>query len=325
MLNNFGFQQLPVLIIGFERIEHIRKLIYKLKDFGVCNILVSLDFSPKKEIRFQQELLVKEFDKPSEIQMTNIQFWLKTRNHGIAANVVSSIDWLFASHEVGVIFEDDLDFESDFLKFCYDALGFYLDSTEVCMISGNRFDEETNSCVVGAVTYPQIWGWATWRHKWKEMRNLILKPSYRTIMSPPLAAKAFFRAGSRRVHDGVVDTWDTPLAYEFLCSKRLCVIPPINLVTNLGNDQFAIHTQRDSFSLNFPIKSLEKVEYLTVNELRKESQRHNLYLERQVFLIRWFHIFSPVKYWLQRKLILKGNPTLVPLRKRIEQAENFEF
>jgi hypothetical protein len=99
--------------------------------------------------------------------------------------------------------------------------------------------------------------------------------------------------------DGKVDTWDTPLAAEFISNRWLCLIPPRNLVSNFGNDANASHTFDGSHGLNMPISILTGDVDFRKRFNETDIKHYNMRLEKEVFNIQRKHallaIYSRIK------------------------------
>jgi hypothetical protein len=143
-----------------------------------------------------------------------------------------------------------------------------------------------------------IWGWATWEEKWKEMASslVVLNTSQnRDFFS---ARKNFWQVGARRAHNGLVDAWDIPLANAQFDAGKYTVIPPVNLVTNIGFDSNATHTSGDVFPLNHPVQKLSANYQFRLRNENKDANYYDSLLEKNLFKIRFHHsflkIYSPI-------------------------------
>lgn len=310
---------LPILLIGYSRLENIQITVQKLIKMSLSNIYIALDFSNDGKVQIQQQKMVENLEN---LYGNEIKIWYRQKNHGVGVGIITAIDWFFASNEKGIILEDDLVFNLSFLIFCAEAFKHYR-KEEIFMISGNRFDHATNSDSVAITNYPQIWGWATWRENWLEMRTLITKhKSFRIecLWSP---RKAFFCAGAMRVRRGMIDTWDIPLAYEMLILNKICLLPPVNLVSNIGSDRFAVHTRNRNFPLNFPILEPQQIVFAAIEKAKSDSRRINTFLEKKVFQIKNRHLFSPLKLSIMIVYHRMSGREFRTLASRLEDAENF--
>lgn len=315
--------ELPVLVLGYSRTESIEQIVLKLRSFGVKHIFLSLDFAEDLNVRQKQVELIAKLRKqmPSE---SNLAIWYRSRNHGIAAGIISGLDWFFENCSRGVIIEDDLKFNLDFLKFCAAELDANQNNTELLLISGNRFDSIGDNPAAALCTYPQIWGWASWSEKWQEMRKLILKPKRFKLSNYLIPKFAFFFAGARRVQLGYLDTWDLPLAYEMIRGKKYCLLPPVNLVSNLGFDAHAVHTRNAEFPLDFPLATLPSNYESTLSEMIDRIDERNHFLEKRVFKVSLRNLLSPLKLSMEISLGLKRPDKIQPLEVRVRDSERHE-
>jgi hypothetical protein len=296
---------LPCLIIAYRRIEGVKNILRNLQASGVKRIFLAID-GPRNNIdtAVQQEI-VSWANSFALNYGLDLRILCQKKNLGVAVGVISAIDWFFSIESFGVIIEDDLEISEDFLDFVLQSRHQILSNKDVWMISGDQFfPNATDGKSAVFINYPLVWGWATSSAKWQEIKNSILSPrsySLKLIFSPVLS---FWWSGARRVWDGSVDTWDIPLAYEMILNKRLTVTPPLNLIRNFGFDANAAHTLVEKFPLNFPIASFDSnKQSLDFYFSKSDSESMNKRLEKYVFGVSWFHIFSPFKYFLiSRKL-----------------------
>jgi hypothetical protein len=216
------------------------------------------------------------------------------KNLGVGVGVISAIDWFFGEVECGHILEDDLLVSSGFFQFSRTCLTSFAQDSRVMMVSGTEITGQwrDQSAILWS-NYPMIWGWSTWRDRWIVMRAGLLTRKTSNVHNFPSPTNCYWSIGANRVLDGKVDTWDTPLAAEFMIRGWLSVIPPVNLVSNFGDDGNASHTQSGSLGLNLPIMDLPRgVKILDSRNLDK-IKSYNKYLERNIFLIRKKHLFLP--------------------------------
>jgi hypothetical protein len=99
--------------------------------------------------------------------------------------------------------------------------------------------------------------------------------------------------GSNRALSGKVDTWDTQLAYEFLIQKKLCLLPPVNLVTNVGSDKFASNSKIENETMNMQTHQLPDPFDINSQPDEFEVIKYNSMLEQRVFRIKLRHLLVP--------------------------------
>ena len=146
--------------------------------------------------------------------------------------------------------------------------------------------------------YPMIWGWATWAEKWREMRSSLIRDKKTTFFQTLNYRYTYWKIGAERVLSGKVDTWDTPLAYEFMAQNKFCVLPPINLVSNIGVDEMASHTTSIGNGVGTPIERSNTQITLTLNPDINQVNEYNQKLESNIFKIRFRHLFLPCTSFL---------------------------
>jgi hypothetical protein len=186
------------------------------------------------------------------------------------------------------------------------------------MISGTQhfanFDEPTKTIWTN---YPMVWGWASWSQKWQIMRASLIKDKHirmRNLLDPRYL---FWAVGGNRALSGKVDAWDTPLAFEFRYQKKLCLLPPVNLVSNIGIDEFATNTKSESSYLNEEMTVLGGKYKFSDKSNKKVLNQYNLMLEKNIFKIRKRHLFLPYyAFFLDNKRFPK-NTRKKYLKKRL--------
>jgi len=259
--------------------------------------------------------------KLSESSEASFFIWERTENLGIAVSVITAIDWFFSHEHQGVILEDDLEFSDSFIEYSSSALSFFADNMDIQIISGNRYDVNRSNVPV-LVSYPQTWGWATWRDRWLQIRKDLEQLPDKRVSASNSAVWNFWQIGHARVWAGFIDTWDLLVAFSILRRGKYCLLPPVNLVSNVGNDAHSTHTKDASFPINYPIMEIDPsiINFSTV-ELCSDTIANN-FLERKVFRIKKRHKFLGQYNWLSnfrrpkkypnRSIIERLNCVLIP-------------
>jgi hypothetical protein len=291
---------LPVLITAFLRVEKTLTLLERLALLGVKNIYISIDKGRDARECELQRLFLKRIKDFSEKYQIDLKIRVQTKNQGLAVSVIAAVDWLFESEDFGVILEDDLDPSHEFLVFCSENKK-YLDSSSPCLlISGNSFNESNDILYPSYIAYPLIWGWATTRQKWQIMKDEITIKNYfswRALLSP--SKIGFFLTGLIRARKGSIDSWAVPLAARMYFGQYTCLIPPTNLVANSGDDEISTHSNSNDWTLNHPIRISKNALYSA--QTSRFSSVHNKFVEKSIYGIRWYHVFSPMKsYFFDR-------------------------
>jgi hypothetical protein len=280
----------PALIITYSRLQGLVNLLDSCRDAGVNKLYIAIDGAVTKEAALIQESMVQVINEYKSESNIDIQVWHREKNLGITVSVITAIDWFFRHESQGVILEDDLILSNIFFTYMAKALSKFEADNSVSIVSGNRYDGGVSARPV-LVSFPQTWGWATWREKWALMRIDFSSRPIGRINQGSRNIKEFWQVGADRVWDGYIDTWDLLLAHWMLVNNKKCLLPPVNLVSNIGVDSFSTHTKNDNFSLGYPvINAPYSLDGIFDNTLLSSSESDN-FLTKNVFHIRRRHYF----------------------------------
>jgi hypothetical protein len=187
-------------------------------------------------------------------------------NLGCKRRVSSGIDWVFEQVDEAIILEDDCLPDSTFFRFCEELLARYRSDQRISQINGCnlQFGYCINDDSFYFSNYPLIWGWATWRDRWKNSYDVEMKswPQIRNegrledwVYSH--AEQDFWKNIFEQVYQGKVDTWDYQWTFACKLNGRLSVLPNVNLISNIGFGADATHTTGSSVLANMPIEEMQ--------------------------------------------------------------------
>jgi ribosomal protein L7Ae-like RNA K-turn-binding protein len=296
---------LPLLIIGFIRVEGIKKLLKSIQSHQVSKIYLAVD-GPRSVVDLDSQVdiirLVTEF---AEYHGLPVSIWHRKSNLGIAVSIITALDWFFESESFGVILEDDLLLGEDLIPFVLKSRVLIDTNPQVMMVSGNQFFPDSSSTEIMATHYPQIWGWATTSEKWQILRCGLLTQNRINLSDFLTPRRSFWAIGARRALAGQIDTWDIPIARFMISTSKICLIPPCNLVSNIGFDEHASHTISNAFPLGVPTAKINSEKLKFVIPTYSEIRKYDLNLEKNVFFISPKRILS-LPWGLLRSLKAKG-------------------
>lgn len=230
---------------------------------------------------------------------------LRKTNLGCRDAVSGAIDWFFDNENEGIILEDDVVPSTCFFDFCDLMLDRYRYDEKIMMISGfNPLGAGLSSSSYFYSQYAAIWGWASWRSRWKKYDVNIsgwTVGGYESEMSGrlPLHVLEYFIDAYEKVKDKKMNTWDYQWSLVMQLNSLLVVKPSANLITNIGSigthssaADSNHHISFGAINLNHliapPIKQVDIQEDLNFYHYAFAEQKWRLlirYVLRKIFLL----------------------------------------
>ncbi|MGI6091624.1 MAG: glycosyltransferase family 2 protein [Veillonellaceae bacterium] len=175
-------------------------------------------------------------------------------NLGCKVRMSSGLDWVFNTVDQAIILEHDTLPHPSFFRFCQELLTQYHDDNRVMNISGCNFqfgNQRTNysyyfsRCV-------HCWGWASWRRAWQYYditMSLWPEVSQGDLLQSLLVhdqALAYWHKVFDVTYHGYINTWDYQWVFNCWSQNGLCILPNINLISNIGFNAEGTHTTNTS-------------------------------------------------------------------------------
>jgi hypothetical protein len=307
----------PILIIGFQRVNSLETLINLCLRETKAKIFISMDGPPTNKIELVNESrrLVEDFKAayPDRIALR-----LLADNVGSAVNVITALDWFFSNNINGVVLEDDCIPHKDFFKYSVRALDFIENYDSIWSFSGFRpLLKEIDEIQYSLCALPLNWGWGTTREKWIEIRRLLTEQRVENIFLSFLfgPSRVYWNIGYRRIINGWVDAWDTAVAFLMIRENKFALLPNCNLVSNVGNDKFALNTKKETVFLNSTTVSWNRMK-ISVDPKNFPVVNRSIY--KKMVGIRRVHIILPIlKYAIQKIFKFHNNYGFLSLRLEI--------
>ena len=240
----------PILLILFNRPDLAKLVLSKLQAVRPIVLYVAIDGPREGHATDSMQVaqcvaLLDLIDWPCTIHRL-----IRDNNLGCKQSVSSAIDWFFDEVEEGIILEDDCLPDLTFFSFCADLLTRYRHDVRVMHIGGANLAAGnwwgSDSYLFTKVCH--IWGWASWRRAWQHydlaMTNYPMHRS--TLLNEQVSNKKSRRYWQQVFDDAYanrVDTWDYQWVYSIWLANGLCVLPAVNMVTNIGFGREATHTK----------------------------------------------------------------------------------
>lgn len=316
--------KVSVLILGFNRAQFFERVFTEVLSWRPPRVYISLD-GPRQQnyedesARNQILQIIEKADPTIPVMVNSLK-----ENLGCKEGVVTGINWFFEHEEQGVILEDDCLPSTSFYQMSNYFLRRFQNREEVFSISGFRAfrsKPEDDRCLFSA--YPQVWGWATWKRVWDRYDADITEwPSarksklLREMFPDRLLTRVFWKNRWDSIRRSEIDTWDYQLAFLFRRYGGLTLIPPVNLVENLGMGGDG--TRRHNYRISATRRELDKRgnwQQVSLTQIRPDREL-DLWMENKIFRVRLSAPYQSVvsrlkrleKYW-SRIFFPDGSPT----------------
>lgn len=281
-----------VLIVGYQRVDAIRSILEQCLAAEVRNVLLSLDF-PKVETTeaLARNALIRKLVREYETKFESFHSRFLDTNIGCSANVLSSCDWAFDQYDAVAILEDDCKPSLGFFEFCQESVGYLKTSSEVLLACGTQFvpvTERGSSTILSK--YALTWGWFTDADHWKTIKSelVLLSHERRMKIKSIQYEQIYWHEGARRAYQGYVDVWDTALVAVINRGSYFALLPPANLISNIGNDSVATHTGEDKIWTNATQGKYVPGDF----GVPIINPKADLWLKENFYGIRFRHLFS---------------------------------
>jgi hypothetical protein len=237
----------PVLVLGFNRPDAMTQTCSAVASLGYDEVYLGVDGS-RETSSSDQDLIDQTVEVFMDILGSRASGVLRqSTNRGCAAAVPAAIDWFFDHVESGLILEDDCVPTVAAAEFVEEGLTRYRSSETVCLVSCGTFAASSDAPAAYLTRFPQLWGWATWRDKWKELRpesNVVAHARRSSIWRSlsPMERRDWSRMLRLSVGD-TATTWDYGLVAQLWSMDGLALTPSIPLVRNIGFGPSATHAE----------------------------------------------------------------------------------
>ena len=241
-----------VLFLVFNRLDATKQVFEAIRQAKPPRLYIAADGArANKEGEVDKTQAVRDYIMQNIDWKCEVRTLFREENLGCKYAVSGAITWFFENEEQGIILEDDCLPSQSFFLFCEELLERYKDDMRVGQITGDNFQ---NGIKRGDGDYyfsvhNHIWGWATWRDRWKEydvslagMEDVeFLWQVFNDTDEKKYWEKIFYKMKNNQI-----DTWDYQWSFALWNVKMLTITPNINLVKNIGFGVDATHTKLET-------------------------------------------------------------------------------
>ena len=233
------------------------------------------------------------------------------QNLGCSFGPRTAFDWFFSYESEGIILEDDCVPHPDFFQFASEMLDRYRHNKKIISINGSNLGyrlENSNSYTFSR--FMNMWGWATWADRansidysisyWNKVRNplLFLYTKLRqNIFDTDINWYKYWQhkfdltAGQENI-----SWWDWQWIFHQVINEQLSIVPSVNLVTNIGFNSDATHTQEE----NNPASNIQLAQMKFPLLHPKNIKPDLVYEEKFVKWVWCYHKRLPLIFYIKQ-------------------------
>jgi hypothetical protein len=300
----------PILFLVFNRLEKTREVFDRIREAQPVRLYIASDGArSNRDGESEKVLAVRDYILSNIDWPCSVNTLFSESNLGCKKSVHQAITWFFEHEVSGIILEDDCLPDLSFFNFCSELLERYKDDLRIWQICGNNFDfgdRRDPDYSYHFSYYGAIWGWATWRNRWKcydlniERYPEIKKKDYLwDLFGNSIEAHARIERFDKIMN---IDTWDFQWSFTRFINSGLAIMPKSNLVTNLGFGSDATHTHSiEDLRANMKINSMA-FPLIHPPFVIRDKVTDDLYFSR--FILQKSR--SSSFFWKIQKLLLAG-------------------
>lgn len=274
----------PVILIIYNRNEHLARVIGAIKDAGVSRVYLVAD-GPKSSGDVETVMSTRRL----ALQLLDgikVERIFAEHNLGLRARILSGLSEVFSRESVAIILEDDCLPNQEFFRYCHDLSKSHLARLGLGIVSGNNFGSVFPN---GESYFPRknsnIWGWMTWAATWQEFDNWLktgapLQEHLQTAQSSIESRYLRFKYKRLIRLRKKFDSWAIDFSVFLRVRGYPSFEPRSNLVVNLGFGANATHTNLVPFDFEnsfgetiYPLEHPATTHYARSVELSEGRQR----------------------------------------------------
>ena len=250
-----------ILFIIFNRPSSTQKVFEEIKRAKPAKLYIAADAprnnnTPDIENCKNARAVTENIDWPCEVKRL-----YQEKNLGCSFGPRAAFDWFFLQEEEGIILEDDCVPHRDFFPFAAAMLEKYRNNKKIISINGSNLGYKLkNDESYFFSRFMNMWGWATWADrakeidysldKWKQMKYpfwfLYNKMGQHLFDIDINWYKYWKHKFDLTVTKETITWWDWQWIWHQTMHQQLSIVPAVNLVTNIGFNEDATHTQETS-------------------------------------------------------------------------------
>lgn len=252
----------PLLLITFNRPDHVRRVLSVIRDKQPREFYVFQD-GERENNEADRGKCAQVRSAISELVDwdCNLHTFYADHNYGCGAGPMTGINWFFSQVEEGIVMEDDCLPHPDFFGYCSELLERYRENPKVMYISSTLYNNKWKCQESYGFSHYMITGaWASWSRAWKGFDLDLLgldakrfrKHCKRLLYSVVEADWWYFKVLEIQQDKEKKSYWDYQMQIHLFKNSGLTIHPKFNLVSNIGFDGEGTHTLSNNGMGNLP-------------------------------------------------------------------------
>jgi hypothetical protein len=272
----------PLLILGFNRPEFIKKVFRALEFSKPRRILFAVD-GPRENLP-SENLKVLEVQNSIELIKWNseIHTRFRSQNLGLKNSVVDAVSWAISTFGRVIVLEDDAVPGPQFLNYMTKSLDVFEKDSRVGHVSGY------NCVPPGVITkdsesirlskYPESYAWGTWERAWNFYDDEISLKNLGDLI-PSRISQLTWKEYFYQAQNGLISTWAFRWIHALWTNNLICISPNTNLVKYIGHEN-GTHTRSKPRYKELDVEVLKHVKILELPHLDISADN---WLKKNVF------------------------------------------
>ncbi|MBN1797221.1 MAG: hypothetical protein JW822_01500 [Spirochaetales bacterium] len=249
---------LPVILFIYKRIDTTLRILEQIKQAQIKKLYIFADGAKNIEENSLIENARNKIDR--FVRGMNVEKYYLDHNVGGPAAIVTGLDWVFSTEEYVLLLEDDDYPHATFFPFISELLERYVNDERVMLINGG------NKGIIRQPHYSYFFdrhplaltGLGIWKRFWKRFDAKLVQWK---IPATKQRIKKTFSSAQRYLYlcsywdmlaDGTYRSWDFTLLYNLYLSGGFCINPTVNMVENIGFDNYATKTIKKNPFIHYP-------------------------------------------------------------------------
>lgn len=296
--------QTPVLLITFNRPDHVSRVLSVVRDVRPNSLFVFQD--GERDGCIEDEQRCREVRSVIQSQVDwecDFRTYYSEINLGCGPGPAAAISWFFENVEQGIILEDDAVPHPEFFQYASVLLNKYKDDSSVRAIGSMNIDTQRwgDGSYYFSMMNRNLCAWATWRRAWLSF-DIHMKGISRHQLSRALR---YYHCGPLEreywchcldvVHENGCDgkSWDMQFFMSIWLNHGKGVIPNVNLSSNIGTVGEGTHAMAAGNIIdNVPTSPIFPLSSPSSEDVQYEADRqfHFMYFEPYRKNWKWYRI-----------------------------------